>query len=218
MEAKATCLLDSGSRDTSTSFIGMQDDAFLWAIVVNECPKRRTGKYLDHFYPGRMSCCVGLAGGRRGLCGGLCGRFLGDSRHGEQGWGGENRQDGGRTRGGAASLCSSQNPESQSRGEEGCARTQFSLDPSTKCPELCRTSREEGYVPESPVSLCERYSQELKQRARMSRRFLAEVQKEQETVALNFREGTRHLQQASSSDSGNIYERQTTVEDKEDRN
>ena len=131
----------------------MQDDAFLRAIVVNECSERRTDKYLDHFYPGRMSCCVGLAGGCRGLCGGLCGRFLGDGRHGGQGQDGEKRQDGGRTRGGAASLCPSQNPESQSRGEEGCARTQFSLDPSTRCPELCKTSREEGYVPESSESL-----------------------------------------------------------------
>lgn len=38
------------------------------------------------------------------------------------------------------------------------------------------------------VSLCEKSSQELKQRVRMSRRFLAEVQKEQQVVALNFRE------------------------------
>ena len=218
MEAKTTCLLDSGSRDASSSFIRMQYNAFLWAIVVNECSKRRTDKYLDHFYPGRMSCCVGLAGGCRGLCGGLCGRFLGDSRHRGQGQDGENRQDGGRTRGGAASLCSSQNPESQSRGEEGCARTQFSLDPSTKYPELCKTSREEGYALESPVSLCEKSSQELKQRVRMSRQFLAEVQKEQQTVALNFGEGRIHVQQASESNSGDICERQTTVEDKEDGN
>lgn len=138
MEAKATCLLNGGSRDTSPSLIRMQDDAFLRAMKVNGCFKRRTGMYLDHFYPGRMGCCVGLAGRRRGLCGGLCGSFLGDSRHGGQGQDIENRQDGGRIRGGAARLCPSQNPESQSRGEERCARTQFSLDSSTKCQEPCK--------------------------------------------------------------------------------
>jgi len=52
----------------------------------------------------------------------------------------------------------------------------------------------------------------------MSRRFLAEVQKEQQTLALNFREGRRHPQQASSSSLEEFCECQATVEDREDGN
>lgn len=131
----------------------MQDDAFLRAIAVNECSKRRAGRYLDHFYPGRMRCCVGLAGGRRGLGGSLCGRFLGGSRHEGQGQGGENKQDGGRTGGGAASLCSSQNqrashvekrdahgrnsPSIRPQNVQSHARHQGKRDVSQRAQEVC---------------------------------------------------------------------------------
>lgn len=54
------------------------------------------------------------------------------------------------------------------------------------------------------MGVCRESSQELKQRARISRRFLAELGKKQQTGALNFGARTRHPQWAPGSGFGEI--------------
>lgn len=72
---------------------------------------------------------MGLVGCCRSFGGSLSGGFLGHSGHGGRGQDGENRQDGGRTRGGAASLGSSQRASHVEKGDAH-GRSSLSTYPS----------------------------------------------------------------------------------------